>query len=142
VPVDASFRTFSGRIVYDTAHATNASATLTVATGSLDIGDGAYNAEVRKKSWFDSVTSAKSVFVSKTIKSSGTGRFDATGTLTLKGRALSITVPVTASATAAGKAFDGAFIISRKAFGIGDPVWDSVLDHRVTVRFHLTSSGR
>lgn len=141
VPVDSPFKTFSGRIVYDPANVATASAALDVDTASLDIGDEAYNAEVRKKAWFDSAAFPKATFRSTAIKAGAAGHFDATGTLTVKGKALTITVPVTAQNVAGGTAFDGSFAISRKAYGIGDPVWDDVLDDSVKVRFHLVSSN-
>jgi len=142
VPVDAPFKTFSGRIVYDPANPAAAMASLDVTTGSLDIGDEAYNAEVRKKSWFDSATYPKATFRSTTIKPGGAGRFDATGALTVKGKVQTITVPVTVQAAEGASAFDGNFVISRTAFGLGDPAWNDVVDDKVTVRFHLLSSGR
>lgn len=142
VPVDSSFKTFTGRIVYDPANVAGATASIEVVTGSWDIGDESYNAEVRKKQWFDSATYPKATFKSTAIKSTGAGKFDATGTLTLKGRALTITVPITVKKTAEGNAFDGALVISRKAFGLGDPIWEDVLEDKVNVRFHLVSPGR
>jgi hypothetical protein len=33
--------------------------------------------------------------------------------------------------------FDGSFNMSRKAFGIGDPVWEGTVDDKVVVKFHL-----
>lgn len=142
VPVDTPFKSFTGRIVYDPANVAAASAMLEVKTGSLDIGDEAYSAEVRKKQWFDSANFPTATFRSTAIKSGGPGRFDATGTLTMKGKSLGITVPVTVKNAADGNVFEGSFTISRKAFGIGDPVWEDVLDDKVNVRFHLISSGR
>lgn len=139
VPVDAPFKRFSGQISYDPANAAAATAALEVETGSLDIGDEAYNAEVRKKSWFDSASFPKATFRSTAIKAGAAGRFDATGTLNVKGKALTITVPITVQKAAGGTAFDGSFVLSRKAFGIGDPAWEDVLDDKVTVRFHLVS---
>jgi polyisoprenoid-binding protein YceI len=108
-----------------------------VETASLDIGDPAYNAEVARRSWFDSATHPKGVFRSTTIKPVAANRFDATGTLTIKGKAQTITVPVTVTTTPAGSVFDGTFTISRKAFGIGDPIWEDALDDKVVVKFHL-----
>ncbi len=137
VAVDSPFTRFSGRISYDAKNVAASTAVIEVEMASLDIGDPAYNAEIAKKSWFDAATHPKGVFRSTAIKAGAGGRFDATGTLTLKGRVLTITVPVTVTTTAAGNVFDGSFAISRKAFGIGDPVWDSVLEDRVTVKFHL-----
>lgn len=140
VPVEAPFRRFSGTISYDASNVTAAAAQLEVETGSLDIGEEAYNAEVRKKGWFDSATYPKATFRSTAIKPGAAGQFDATGTLTMKGRAVTLTVPVKVSSAGASTIFDGALIVSRKAFGIGEPMWDDVLDDKVSVRFHLVTT--
>jgi polyisoprenoid-binding protein YceI len=137
VPVDAAFRRFSGTIVYDAKNVAAASAALEVETGSLDMGDEAYNDELRKKSWFDSTAYPKANFRSTAIKAGTAGQFAATGTLTIKGKAATLTVPVNVSSAGTSNVFDGTLIISRKAFGIGAPVWDEVLDDKVSVRFHL-----
>lgn len=142
VPVDSPFKTFTGRIVYDPANVAASSAELEVTTATLDIGDEAYNAEVRKKQWFDVATYPKGTFKSTAIKSTGQGRFEATGTLTVKGKVQTITVPVTVKNTADGLAFDGKFTLSRKTFGLGDPIWEDVLEDKVGVQFHLVSSGK
>lgn len=141
VPVDAPFKRFSGSIIYDAKNMAGATAVLEVDTGSLDIGDEAYNAEVRKKTWFDSATYPKATFRSTAIKAGVAGQFDATGTLSIKGKASTITVPVKVQTSAGISAFDGALTISRKTFGIGDPAWEDVLDDKVSVRFHLVSTS-
>ncbi len=122
---------------YDPKNAAVSSAVIDVDMASLDLGDPAYSAELRKKSWFDSAAFPKGVFKSTAIKVVDAGRFDATGTLTIKGRVLTITVPVAVSAAAAGTVFDGSFVMSRKAFGIGDATWEDAIDDKVTVKFHL-----
>jgi polyisoprenoid-binding protein YceI len=137
VPVDAPFRKFSGHILYDPAQPASARAALEVETGSFDLGSEEYNAEVRKKGWFDSLSYPKASFVSSAIKPGGPGRFDATGTLTLKGKSLTITVPVTVARVGATQSFDGVLVISRKYFAIGDPDWNDVVDDKVSVKFHL-----
>lgn len=137
VAVESPFTRFSGRIQYDAKNVAASTATIAVDTASLDIGDPAYNEEIAKKSWFDSKTYPQGVFTSAAIKPLAANKFEATGQLKLKGRVLTLTVPVTVSVTAAGTAFDGSFVISRKAFGIGDPVWDEALEDKVTVKFHL-----
>jgi hypothetical protein len=52
---------------------------------------------------------------------------------------LAVPVKVTAGAKG-GFVFDGSFAISRKAFGIGDPVWEGVVDDKVTIKFHLSGA--
>jgi len=137
VAVDCPFTRFTGRISYDAKNVGAATALIEVDTASLDIGDPAYSAEVAKKSWFDSAAHPKATFKSTAIKPLAANRFEATGTLTMKGKVQTIVVPVTVTTTAAGNTFDGTFTISRKAFGIGDPIWESALDDKVAVKFHL-----
>ncbi|MEZ5475766.1 MAG: YceI family protein [Steroidobacteraceae bacterium] len=142
VPVEAAFTRFTGHIVYDAKNVAAASASADIVTGSLDLGDEAYNAEVRKKGWFDSATYPKATFRTTSIEGVNAVRFTATGPLTIKGRALVMTVPVTVSTTPAGTAFDGVFTVSRRAFGIGDAMWDDVIEDKVEVRFHLVDSAK
>lgn len=139
VPVESPFKRFAGRIVYDPSNVANASAVLEVETGSLDIGDEEYNAEVRKPQWFDVAKHPKATFRSTAIKTTGPDSFVATGLLTLKGKAQRISVPVTAKTTNSGRVFEGVLVISRKAFNLGDPLWESVLEDKVRVKFSLVS---
>jgi polyisoprenoid-binding protein YceI len=141
VPVDAPFKKFSGTIKYDAANPGASSASITVDMASLDIGDEGYNAEVRKPSWFDSAHFPQGTFVSTSIKAGTAGHFDATGTLTVKGKAAPVTVAITYQHVGATDTFDGGFDLSRKALGIGDPSWEDVLDDKVHVRFHLVNGG-
>lgn len=142
VAVDSPFTKFTGRVVYDASNVAAASAVVDVDTGSLDIGDEDYNAEVRKKQWFDTATYPRATFRSTAIKATGPTSFVATGTLTVKGKAQTISVPIVAKTTPNGTAFEGNFTISRKAFGLGDPLWEDILEDRVGVRFTLVRSGR
>jgi polyisoprenoid-binding protein YceI len=137
VPVDAPRKKFNGRIDYNAAQPNAAKAALEVDTGSLDMGSADYDAEVRKKAWMDSGTYPKASFISTSVKPGASGHFDATGTLTLKGKTQTLTVPVTVGNAGAAMVFDGAFEISRAYFSIGDKEWNDVVDDKVKVRFHL-----
>jgi polyisoprenoid-binding protein YceI len=141
VEVENPFTKFTGRITYDPAKVEASSATLEVETASFDFGDPAYNAEVRKKSWFDSAAFPKAKFQSTAVKA-GAGGFTATGSLTLKGKVQTIAVPVKVTTAGGRSVFDGSFVISRKAFGIGDPVWEDVVDDKVTIKFHLSGDKK
>ena len=143
VEVENPFTKFTGRIAYDAARVEASTAMFEVETASFDFGDPGYNEEVRKKSWFDSATYPKAKFQSTAVKAGTAGAFTATGQLTLKGRVQTLSVPVKVSAGAKGGfVFDGSFTISRKAFGIGDPVWEGVVDDKVTIKFHLTGDRK
>lgn len=141
VPVESPFHKFSGAISYDPKNVAAATALIEVETASMDIGEEAYNAEVRKAAWFDSAKFPKASFRSTAIKATSANAFTATGTLTVKGRMLTINVPVTVKTTGNTTAFDGAYNFSRKAFGIGDPIWEDVLEDQVVVKFHLVTAA-
>lgn len=140
VPVDAPFKKFSGHISYNASSPATASASIDVETASFDIGDPAYNSEVRKKAWFDSAAFPVASFRSTAVKAISATRFEATGSLFIKGRSLAITVPINIVAAGSNTAFDGTLVVSRKAFGIGDPTWEDVIDDQVNVRFHLVNA--
>jgi polyisoprenoid-binding protein YceI len=141
-PVEAAFKKFSGSIAYDAAKPADTAATLSVDTSSLELGDDDSDAEVRKPAWFDSARYPQATFRAATIRPGAGGRFEASGPLTIKGRTQTVTVAVTVQRAGGSNAFDGSFELSRKAFGIGDPAWDGVLDDSVRVRFHLVVAGR
>lgn len=142
VPVDAPFRSFGGQVDYDPAHPETAKAELYVMTGSLDLGDEEYNAEVRKKDWFDSAAAPKATFATTSIKPLAAGRFEATGTLTIKNKPQTLTVPVSVENLAGGRsAFDTAFDISRSYFGIGSAEWKDTVDDKVHVKVHLVQAA-
>lgn len=137
VSVDSPFTRFTGAIDYDPKNVAAATASIEVDMKSLDLGDPAYSAELAKKSWFDSATYPRGVFKSTAIKPLAANRFEATGQLTIKGKVQTLTVPVTVGPGS----FDGSFTISRKAFGIGDPIWEDAIDDKVVVKFHLVTQG-
>jgi len=137
VPVDAAFKRFNGHIDYDPTRPTASKAALEVTTASLDLGSEDYSAEVRKKNWFDTATYPTATFISTALRPGPAGHFDATGILTLKGKAQTLTIPVSVGKAGAATSFDGELQISRSAFAIGDPEWNDVLDDKVVVKFHL-----
>jgi len=139
--VEAPFRNFSGTIRYSAARPQYTTATLLVDVASLDLGDADASAELRKPAWFDSARYPQAAFHSSAVRPGAGGHFDVTGTLTIKGHSQVVTVAITMQPGAGGNAFDGSFELSRRAFGIGDPAWDSVLDDGVRVRFHLLAAG-
>lgn len=137
VPVEGTFTRVAGGVVFDAANPAAASARIDIDTASFDLGMDDYNAEVRKKEWFDSAAHPKASFVSSAFRALGGERYEARGTLTIKGRSQAVTVPVTVRADGQSLAFDGTLPVSRKAFGIGDPSWDEMVEDAVRVQFHI-----
>jgi cytochrome b561 len=137
VPVEGTFGSFRGGIRFDPGNLAAAGAHLEVDTASFTLGAPEYDAEVRKKEWFDSATYPHATFVASKVSAGGGDRYVATGTLTLKGRSVPLEVPFTVLRDGPQRFYEGEFALSRKAFGIGDPQWDDVLEDKVVVRFRL-----
>lgn len=139
VAVDGTFKTFSGTIAYDAKGVEKSSAEITVDTASFDLGDEEYNAEVRKKEWFDASAYKTATFKSTAIKPLGADKFEAAGTLTLKGKSQPAKATVTTKTEGAVRRFDGTLAVSRKAFDIGSPDWNDVLADDVVVKFSIVA---
>lgn len=137
VPVSAPFTRFSGHIDYDPRQPAAAQARIEVSTASLDLGSPAYDAELRGKDWLDSVRYPTATFVSSAMQAAAGGGLLVHGKLSIKGRSETVTVPVHVSRKGSTSVYDGAFSISRSAFGIGGPQWKGVVDEQVQIRFHL-----
>lgn len=139
VQVDGRFKTFSGHVNFDPAHPGDASAELSIATASFDLGDEDYNAEVRKPEWFDAKAHPTAAFRSTSVRTLAADRFETTGSLSLKGKVQTVTASVSVKSTGTMRTFSGEFPLSRAGFAIGDAEWNEVLDDRVIVKFVIAT---
>lgn len=137
VPVDGEFTKLAGSVSFDPAHPEAASARIEIETAGFDLGMDEYNAEVRKKEWFDSASHPRASFVSSGFKPLGADRYLASGKLSIKGKTIAISLPVRVRREAAATVFEGSLPVSRAAFGIGDPGWSEVVEDSVSLRFHI-----
>ncbi|HKY92394.1 MAG TPA: YceI family protein [Nevskiaceae bacterium] len=139
VAVEGSFQMFSGEVAYDPANVAASSASISVDTASFDLGDEEYNAEVRKKEWLDASAHKTATFKSTSIKPLGPGKFEAEGTLTLKGKSQPAKSTVTVKPEGTAQRFDGEITVSRSTFAIGDAEWNDVLADAVVVKFSIVA---
>jgi polyisoprenoid-binding protein YceI len=142
VPIEGQFRKFDASFDLNAASPIASSAKVSVETGSYDLGDPAYNDQVRGKDWFDSGEFPVATFVSKSIKAIGGDRYEVVGVLNIKGTAKTVTVPVTITKKGGTTICDGKLTIRRKEYGIGSGEWSdtSVVANDVDIRFNLVSS--
>jgi polyisoprenoid-binding protein YceI len=139
VPVQGHFEKFSGNICFDAAKPEASSVRMSVDTGSIRAGEDT-DAEAVKPEWLNVKGFPQATFVSKNIKSLGGGRYEASGTFSLKGLSRDIVVPFTYKETAGGNAeASGEFSIKRGDYRIGEGEWSAldIVANEVRVRFHL-----
>lgn len=140
VPVEGVFTKTAGSIQFDAAKPEASTASLQIDTAAFDLGMDDYNAEVRKKEWFDSKTYPQATFVSTGLKALGGERYQASGKLSIKGKSMDVSFPVTVKRQAAATVFTGSIPVSRKVFAIGDAGWNEVVDDAVTVNFSIVQA--
>jgi polyisoprenoid-binding protein YceI len=145
VPVDGRFRKFSAQIRFDNARPAAAKATIDLDLASIDAGSDEANDEVVGKAWFDAKTYPQAHFVSTGVKALGGNRYEVTGRMSIKGRTRDVSAPFTFTPQGNGGAFDGAFVLKRADFAIGEGMWADfgTVANEIHVKFHfLASAGK
>lgn len=142
VPIEGQFKKFSARIQFDPTNPAAGKATVEIEVASLDLGDKDFNYEMNTKTWLDTHTYPKATFVSSAIKPIALDRLEIRGKLTIKGKTLDVTVPVTLRTEGRARVFDGVLPIQRTTFNVGEEEWrdTSVVADEVQIRFHLIAA--
>jgi polyisoprenoid-binding protein YceI len=140
VPVEGTFGKAIASVNFDKANASASKAELEIELASIDTGSDEANTEVKREGWFNVQKFPTAKFVSTAVKDMGGGRYEASGKLTIKGKARDIVAPFQLKSGANGVSIaEGKFVIKRSQFGIGEGVWadpDTVADE-VDVKFKV-----
>lgn len=142
VPVDAKFKKFSASIDFDSTKPESSKAMVDIDITSFDLGDPEYNKEVLKKEWFNAAQFPKASFVSTSMKADANGKLDVTGNLTIKGKTIVTSFPLSVKKEGSNQLFDGSLPIKRLAFGIGEGEWKDtgMVADEVVIKFHVVTS--
>jgi len=143
VPVEGVFKKFDARIELDPKKPEAGKVTFTIDTGSASLGIAETDAELHKPEWFNAPKFPQATFQSSAIKGSGTGKFEVTGKLAIKGNVRDVVVPVSVTQSAGTSVATGSFTIKRLEFKIGEGDWadTSMVANDVQVHFKLTLTG-
>ena len=139
VPMEGKFSKFSVQLSFDPAKLAGAQAHIDVALASIDTGSADADESIAGKLWFNTKAYPLGSFVSTGVRLLAGNRYQVTGKLTLNGKTLDVTAPVTFAANGNRASFDGSFNIKRLDYGIGIGEWtdlDTVADN-VQINFHL-----
>ena len=143
VPVDGRFRRFDVKAAFDPKKPEAAKLEISVDMASAQIGTAEIEAELAKPDWFDSARITTATFRSSAVRALAPGRYEVTGTFTLKGNSRPLTVPVTWTQSGDAGTAEGQFAIRRLDFGIGGGEWKdpSLVADEVRVRFRVRLAG-
>ena len=140
VAMDGKFGKFASTLSFDPAKPEQTSATIDIDLASIDTGSGEGDDEVVGKPWFHTAAFPKALFVLKQMKATAPNVFEASGTLSIKGRARELKFPVKYVAQGAKGQLSASFTLARADFAIGEGVWSKfdVIANDVLVNFQLT----
>lgn len=125
VKIAGGFKRFDAELRFDPARPEAARAVIDIDLASIDAGSPEADEESAGRLWFDRARHPRARFVTQQVRALGNNRYELTGTLSLKGRSLPLTVPVTYTPGQATSTFDARFVLRRLDFGIGEGVWSN-----------------
>lgn len=144
VPMDGKFGKFAANLVFDPTNLARSRALLDVDLASIDTGSTEGDEEVVGKLWFNAAAYPTAKFVSTGVKALGGNRFEVSGNMTIKGRTKAVTAPFTFFQQGALGVLDGAFILKRLDFAIGEGIWTDVsaVANEIQIKFHFVTSTK
>lgn len=142
VPVQANFKRYLINIDLNEKQLEQSKALVEIDMSSLELPAPEYNQEVQKKEWFNTAQFPKASFTSTAMKLTAPGKLQVTGTLSIKGKAITTSFPLTYKAEGAQQSFEGSLPIKRLAFGIGDGEWKdtSMVADEVVIKFRVVTT--
>ncbi len=143
VPVEGHFRKFDAKLSLDPAKPETGTVMITVDTASATLGVKETDAELPKPTWFNVGRFPQATFQSSAIRATGPGKYEVRGTLSIKGAAQPVSVPVALAQGGGTTTATGSFTIPRLAFKIGQDEWadTSMVADEVQVKFKLAFTG-
>lgn len=129
--VRGHFSDFSGTIAFDAANPAESSVSFTIQTASIDTATADRDTHLRSEDFFFVEKYPTITFTSSAVTPKGDGVFDVRGTLTIRGVAKEITLPVTYLGEAkdpwgaARFGFEAETTLNRKDYGL---TWNAALE--------------
>ena len=143
VPVQGHFKKFDAQVQFDTAKPETSKINFTVETGSATMGSKETDSNLLSADWFNIAKFPKATFESSAVKALGGGKYQVDGTLTIKGSAHKVSVPVQLTQAGDTTTASGSLPLKRLSFKIGDGDWadTSMVADEVDVQFKLALTG-
>jgi len=139
-PAPGVFRDFVTRLQFDPAQPARGKLEVDVVATSVDMGSEDLYAGMRAPEWFDFAHFPNAEFRSQQIRQLAPQRYEARGTLTLKGIKRDVAVPFTWNPSGQTATMTGELTLNRVLFGIGTGEWAAPdpIGLDVKVRFKVT----
>ncbi len=117
--INGSFRRYDARIAFDPANLAGSSVTAVIDTASAATGDTSRDESLPTPDWFNVKAFPRATFQSKSFKTLGGNRYQAAGTLTIRGVAKPVVLPFQLVINGNAAQMRGTLTIDRRWFGVG-----------------------
>jgi len=144
VSMDGRFRTFAAsQLSFDPARPEASTAVIDVDLLSIDTGSEENDGEVAGKDWFNSQVFPTARFALVSVKALGDNRYQAAGTLTIKGTTRDVVVPATFTEHADSGVLQGSFTLRRGDYAIGEGEWSAfdIVANDIQVSFRVSMAA-
>ena len=113
------FQNWNGTIAFDESALDQSHVEIDVDMASAKTGDNYKDGTLPQEEWLDVKHFPKARFEAKSFKSLGSGKYEANGSLTIKGKTVPLDLPFTLKIEGSNAVMSGAAKLDRIALGIG-----------------------
>jgi polyisoprenoid-binding protein YceI len=138
---EGHFDRWTADIRFDPKAPASAQVRVEVETGSVQTGDGGRDQSAQGNDWFASSMFPKAVFVSKTVKDLGGGKYEADGDLTIRDKSEAIAMPFTLALKGDEADMHSEFDVDRSMWGLGSGEYGSadIVPLKVGLKIDVTA---
>ncbi|WP_102867522.1 YceI family protein [Pseudovibrio exalbescens] len=136
-PLTGTFGTWDAAISLDPNTPETGSIEATISTGSADTGNGQINGTLTSDAWFNSSAYPDAVFSSDEIAATTGNRYEARGTLTIRGISVPLTLPFTLSVEGDEAHATAQVALMRSSFEMGQDISADTVPDKVAVTLDL-----
>ena len=116
---EGGFAKWDAQINFDPKNLAASKVVVTVDLASAGTGDSDRDSTLPSADWFNVAKFPRAVFTSTVIKDLGGGKYEADGSLSLKGVAKPVALPFTLAITGDTAKMSGQVVLKRNDFGVG-----------------------
>jgi len=135
-----TFTRWSAAIRFDPANLAGSSVRVVIDPASANTGSADRDGTLREADWFDTARHRSAVFEATTFRSTAAGRYEAVGTLTVKGKATPVTLPFTLAIAGANADMQAALSLDRTKLGLGAAMPASSIPAAVAVTIRVRAA--
>lgn len=135
-----AFTRWTAFIAFDPAVLPTSRVQVVIEPASAASGDASRDSTLKQSNWFDTSRFPKAVFEAVDFRSLGANRYEARGTLEIKGRKTPVTLPFTLAINGAAADMQASVSLDRRVLGLGADVADATVPASVAVSIRVKAT--